>query len=65
MQTLTPQQVDVLRRIPLHRGGEPADPEIIGQLVGLGLVEERAGTVSLTQRGAVVKVLRRSLRQSN
>jgi hypothetical protein len=60
MQNLTQQQFDALKRIPTNPDGAPLDGETLQELVGMGLVEQRAGAVALTQRGAVVKVLRRA-----
>lgn len=65
MQNLTPQQADALKRIPRNRDGATVDPDTLRELMSLGLVEERAGAPALTQRGAVVKVLRRSLREAS
>ena len=65
MQNLTAQQADALKRIPRNRDGATVDPNTLRELMNLGLVEERAGAPVLTQRGAVVKVLRRSLREGS
>jgi len=65
MQNLTAQQADALKRIPRNRDGAAVDPDTLRELMNLGLVEERAGAPALTQRGAVVKVLRRSLREGS
>jgi hypothetical protein len=60
VQTLTAEQFEVLKRIPQPISDASAADGTLEELVRLGLVEQRPSAFVLTQRGAVVKVLRRN-----
>ena len=61
MPDLTPQQIETLRCIPVNTNGAPIDSQTIEGLVRMGLVEERAGALGLTQKGAITKVMMRHM----
>jgi hypothetical protein len=62
---LTPHLREVLEHIPLNGRTPPIDEASIHALVRLGLLEENLDGFRLTQKGAIAKVMMRSLRLSH
>jgi hypothetical protein len=59
---LTPQLRETLAHLPTNGRPVPLDEASIQELVRLGLLEEKAGALGLTQKGAIEKVMSRSMR---
>lgn len=60
--TLTTPQREALAQLPSAVPPSGVADDVIEELLHLGLLEKRAGALRLTQKGAVVKVMMRSLR---